>query len=141
EALELIQAMNTGHKGCLGTVHANTAPDALIRLETLAQGGDSQVSEKALRQQITSAIDLVVQISRYSDGSRRIHSIDEVRGFNADGSYNVVSIYHMSRMRKNQEGQLIGQLEPSGELPQFMAEIEDNGIPFPRSKFQHRKVA
>ena len=141
EALELIQAMNTGHKGCLGTVHANTAPDALIRLETLAQGGDGSVSEKALRQQIVSALDLVVQISRYSDGSRRIHSIDEVRGFNPDGSYNVVSIYHMSRLRKGKDGKLVGQLLPTGELPQFFSEIEDNGIPFPRSKFQHRKVS
>ncbi|MCB9026215.1 MAG: CpaF family protein [Bdellovibrionaceae bacterium] len=140
EALELIQAMNTGHKGCLGTVHANTAPDALIRLEALAQGGDGNISEKALRHQIASAIDLVVQISRYSDGSRRIHAIDEVRGFNTDGSYKVVSLYQMSRLRKSKDGHLTGQLEPSGELPQFMNEIEDNAIPFPRTKFQHRKV-
>jgi pilus assembly protein CpaF len=65
EALELIQAMNTGHKGCLGTIHANSSTDALVRLEALASGGDAQLSERALRHQIQSAIDIVVQISRY----------------------------------------------------------------------------
>jgi pilus assembly protein CpaF len=141
EALELIQAMNTGHKGCLGTVHANTAFGALTRLQALAQGGGNSLSEKALRDQITSAVDLVVQISRYADGSRRIHSIDEVRGFTNDGSYNVVSIYHMSRMTKTKEGKLLGQLEPTGEIPKFMSEIEDQGIPFSRSKFSVKKSA
>ena len=65
EALELIQAMNTGHKGCLGTVHANSAGDAIVRLEALAQGAESKLSEKALQYQISSAIDIIVQISRY----------------------------------------------------------------------------
>ena len=135
EALELIQAMSTGHKGCLGTVHANTAPDALVRLEALAQGGDSTLSEKALRYQIATAIDLVVQVSRYSDGSRRIASIDEVRGFSADGTYDVVPIFMMSRLVKGKDGKLKGKIEPTGEVPSFMDEIEDNGIPFPRTKF------
>lgn len=141
EALELIQAMNTGHKGCLGTIHANSAPDALVRLEALAQGGDSQLSEKALRHQIGSAIDVVVQISRYSDGSRRIASIDEVLGFQEDGSYHVEPIYTMSRLTKQPDGKLKGQIEPTGMLPSFMEEIEDNQIPFSRSKFQNVKVA
>ncbi len=140
EALELIQAMNTGHKGCLGTVHANSALGALTRLQALAQGGGGSLSERALRDQIVSAIDLVVQISRYSDGSRKVHSIDEVRGFTPDGDYKVVSIYHMSRMIKTKEGKLLGQIEPTGEVPQFMSEIEDNGIPFSRSKFTAKKA-
>ena len=135
EALELVQAMNTGHKGCLGTVHANTPSDAIVRLEALAQGGDSQLSEKALRYQIAAAIDVVVQASRYPDGSRRIASVAEVRGFTSDGAYDVVEIYRMGRMKKRPDGSLDGQLEPSGELPSFMDEIEDNQIPFPKSKF------
>ena len=141
EALELIQAINTGHKGCLGTVHANTPLGALTRLQALAQGGGHQLSEKALRDQIVSAVDLVVQISRYSDGSRRIHSIEEVRGFTPDGDYNVVPIFKMSRMVKGVDGKLSGQLEPSGELPKFMSEIEDNGIPYTRAKFHSKKTA
>lgn len=135
EALELVQAMNTGHKGCLGTVHANTASDAMVRLEALAQGGDSQLSEKALRYQMASAIDIVVQASRYPDGSRRIASIDEVRGFTSDGAYDVVPIYQMSRLKKKPDGSLEGQLVPTGEVPSFMDEIVDNQIPFPKTKF------
>ena len=135
EALELVQAMNTGHKGCLGTVHANSPGDAIVRLEALAQGGDAGLSEKALRYQIASALDLIVQVSRYSDGSRRMGNIAEVRGFNDDGTYNVVPLMQMSRLLKMPDGKLKGQLEPTGEIPSFMQEIEDNQIPFPRSKF------
>jgi len=135
EALELVQAMNTGHKGCLGTVHANTPSDAIVRLEALAQGGDGQLSEKALRYQIAAAIDVVVQASRYPDGSRRIASIAEVRGFTPDGAYDVVPIYNMGRLKKRPDGSLEGQIEPTGEIPSFIDEIEDNEIPFPRKKF------
>ncbi len=136
EALELIQAMNTGHKGCMGTVHANSAFDALTRLEALAQGAEAKISERALRSQIASAIDLIVQISRYPDGSRRVAEISEVRGFADDGAYDVVSIYNMSRMLRQADGKLSGQLQPTGEVPTFMGEIEDNQIPFARAKFQ-----
>lgn len=136
EAFELVQAMNTGHKGCLGTVHANTAADAMVRLEALAQGAESSLSEKALRYQIASAIDLVVQISRYSDGVRRISSVDEVRGFLEDGSYNVIPIYKMGRLLKTPDGGLEGSLEPTGNIPSFMQEVEDRRIPFSREKFK-----
>lgn len=135
EALELIQAMNTGHKGCLGTIHANSPQDALVRLEALAQGGDSQLSERALRHQIGSAIEIVVQVSRYPDGSRRIGSIAEVLGFNPDGSYNVAPIFELSRLQRQSDGRLKGELQSTGILPSFIEEMEDNQIPFPRSKF------
>ena len=141
EALELIQAMNTGHKGCMGTVHANSAVDALTRLEALAQGTDQKLSERALRGQIVSALDLVVQISRFSDGTRRVAEISEVRGFTGDGAYDVVPLYSMSRMLKQADGRLSGQLQPVGELPTFLAEIEDNQIPFGRDKFQKPSAA
>lgn len=139
EALELIQAMNTGHKGCMGTIHANTSNDALVRLETLAQGGDAGLSERALTHQIASAIDIVVQISRYSDGSRRLASISEVLGQDKDGKYNVVDIYEIPRLVKQPDGKLKGGIEPTGTVPSFMTEIEDNQIPFPRAKFQKPK--
>ena len=141
EALELIQAMNTGHKGCMGTIHANSAEDALVRLEALAQGGDSQLSEKALRHQIASAIDVVVQISRYSDGSRRLASISEVLGFDSAGAYNVVPIYEIPRLVKMADGKLKGEIQPTGIIPTFMTEIEDNQIPFPRAKFNKPAAA
>ncbi len=141
EALELLNAMNTGHKGCMGTVHANSPMDAIVRLEALAQGGDARISEKALRYQVSSALDLVVQVSRYSDGSRRIASIAEVRGFDSHGSYDVVPIYQMSRLVKRPDGKLDGRLEPTGEVPSFMQEIIDNQLPFPQSKFYKPQAA
>lgn len=141
EALELIQAMNTGHKGCMGTVHANSAEDAIVRLEALASGADGKLSERALQYQVSSAIDLIVQISRYHDGSRRVHSLSEVRGTNPDGSYNVVPIFTMSRMIRKADGTLEGRLEPTGELPTFMNEIVDNNLPFPASKFTKPSAA
>jgi pilus assembly protein CpaF len=107
----------------------------------LAQGGDNQLSERALRHQIGAAIDVVVQISRYSDGSRRIGSIAEVRGFTPDGSYNVVPIFELTRLQRQTDGRLLGQILPSGELPTFMSEIEDNQIPYPRSKFDPPQAA
>jgi pilus assembly protein CpaF len=136
EAIELIQAMNTGHKGCLGTVHANSPQDAIVRLEALAQSGDVKMSEKALRYQISSAIDLIVQVSRYSDGSRRVGAIAEVLGFDAQGNYDVQPIFEMSRMVRLPTGQLQGQMEPVGSLPSFMNEILDNNLPFPAAKFK-----
>jgi pilus assembly protein CpaF len=136
EALELINAMNTGHKGCLGTIHANSPADAIVRLEALAMGGDAKLSEKAVQYQVASAIDLIVQVSRLSDGSRRIMSIAELRGLNPDRSYNTVEIYNIPNLRRGADGKLTGDLRPTGEVPTFMAEIEDNRIPFPRTKFK-----
>lgn len=141
EALELVQAMNTGHKGCLGTIHANSPTDSLVRLEALASGGDAQLSEKALRHQIGSAIEIIVQISRYPDGSRRLATISEVLGFDSTGAYNTVAIYDMERLIKQPDGRYKGNIQPTGVLPTFMVEIEDNAIPFPRSKFQKPPAA
>ncbi len=135
EAIELINAMNTGHKGCLGTVHANSPEDAIVRLEALAQSGDAKISEKALVHQVSSAVNLIVQVSRYSDGSRRIGAISEIQGLNEDGTYKVVPIFLMSRMVRMADGKLQGKLEPTGELPSFLNEIIDNNLPFPASKF------
>lgn len=141
EALELINAMNTGHKGCLGTIHANSPPDAIVRLEALAQGGDAKISEKALRYQVSSAINLIVQISRLSDGSRRITEISEVLGFLSDGAYDVIPIFKMSPLVRRPDGKLDGRLEVTGEVPSFMDEITDNKLRFPREKFQKRSAS
>lgn len=141
ESLELINAMNTGHKGCLGTIHANSPADAIVRLEALAQGGDSKISERALQYQVSSAVDMIVQVSRYSDGSRRIGEISEVRGILDDGSYDIVPIFKMSRMVRKPDGKLDGKLEATGEVPSFLEEILDNKFPFPRSKFQKPQAA
>lgn len=135
EAMELLNAMNTGHKGCLGTVHANTPEDAIVRLEALAQGGDAKISEKALRSQVNSAIDIIIQVSRFSDGSRKVSHISEVRGFNPDGTYHVVPIFQIDRLVRRPDGTLEGKLTATGELPSFSDEITDNNLPFPLAKF------
>lgn len=141
EAIELINAMNTGHRGCLGTIHANSCVDSMVRLETLAMSGDSQVSEHAVRSQIASAVQIIVQISRFPDGSRRVASIAEVRGLNPDKTYNVVELFKIHDMKRGAGGKLVGTLVATGELPTFISEIENNRIPFGRDKFQGPKAA
>lgn len=136
EALELINAMNTGHKGSMGTVHANTPEDAIVRIEALAAGGDAKISEKALTSQVASAVDIIVQISRYSDGSRKIGAISEVRGIDEKGKYIVVPIFEIKALTRRPDGKLEGFIEPTGNIPSFYSEIVDNKINFPVTKFQ-----
>ncbi len=128
EALELIQAMNTGHKGCMGTVHANNPTEAMVRLEALAQGGDSKISEKALTMQVSTAIDLVVQVTRFSDGSRRVSHISEVLGLNDENLYVTQDLFSIPRLVKQPDGKLKGPLLQN-HPPTFMEEIHDNGFP------------
>ncbi|MES2769060.1 MAG: CpaF family protein [Bdellovibrionota bacterium] len=134
EALDLINAMNTGHKGCLGTIHANTPEDAMVRLEGLAMGGDSKISERALQHLIGAAVDVIVQISRFPDGSRRVKNISEVLGHDGK-AYQVDHIFDLGQLKKSADGRLVGQLQPVGHIPSFMDEIEANKIPFTRAKF------
>jgi len=141
EALELINAMNTGHKGSMGTVHANSPEDAIVRLEALAAGGDAKISEKALLSQVSSAIEIIVQISRYSDGSRKIGAISEIRGVGPDGKYIVVPIFEIQKLVRRADGRLEGQIEPTGHLPSFYQEILDNKINFPQTKFRKSQAA
>ncbi|MEK6627115.1 MAG: CpaF family protein [Bdellovibrionota bacterium] len=141
EALELISAMNTGHKGSMGTVHANTPEDAIVRLEALAAGGDAKISEKALTSQVGSAIEIIVQISRYSDGSRKIGTISEVRGVDEKNKYIVVPIFDIEKLTRRPDGTLEGGIQPTGNIPSFYQEIIDNKINFPKTKFQKIKVA
>lgn len=139
EAIELINAMNTGHKGCLGTVHANTPEDAMVRLEALAQSGEFKISEKALRSQVLSAIDLIVQVNRLADGSRRVSCVSEVTGFQADGSYGLSPIFELSRAVRSADGKIIAALEAKN-LPSFIQEIHDNKLPFPMASFSAKSA-
>jgi pilus assembly protein CpaF len=134
EALELVNAMNTGHKGCLGTIHANTPHDAVIRLEALAMGSETRISEKAIQQQISSAIDLVVQVNRFSDGSRRVAQISEMAGLDGQ-AYVMHPVFDISGISLAPDGKVLGELKPTGHIPSFMDEIEAFRIPFPRAKF------
>lgn len=136
EALDLVTAMNTGHGGSMGTVHANTPYDGLIRLETLAMMGDTQVPVQAIRRQIAAAIHIVVQIKRMNDGSRRITYISEVLPeVDEHGKYQIHDIYRFIQRGMSPDGKIIGELIPVGNLPTFMEEIEVNRLPFTRDKF------
>lgn len=128
EALELIQAMNTGHKGSMGTIHANSPEDAIVRLEALASGAEAGLSEKALRYQVAGAVELIVQVSRLHDGSRRVTHIAEVVGLTPDGYYDVRTLFHIPRLIKQPDGKFKGELLPTGRLPTFIEELKDHGF-------------
>jgi pilus assembly protein CpaF len=136
EALDLITAMNTGHGGSMGTAHANMPYDALVRLETLAMMGESNVPPAAIRRQIASAIHIVVQIKRLADGTRKITHITEVIPEVDDfGRYQVRDIFKFIQRGRTQDGKVVGELIPVGYIPSFMHEIETNRLPFTRDKF------
>ncbi len=136
EALDLITAMNTGHGGSMGTTHANTPYDALVRLETLALMGDTQVPVAAIRRQIAAAVHLVVQIKRLDDGSRRITAISEViPEIDESGRYRIHDVYKFIQRGKSADGKIVGEFIPTGYIPSFLNEIEVNRLPFGKEKF------
>ncbi len=136
EALDLITAMNTGHNGSMGTIHANTPYDALIRVETLAMTGDTQVPVAAIRRQIVSAIHMVLQIKRMTDGTRKVTHIAEVLSDIEDsGKYILKNIFKFIQRGKSPDGKVIGELIATGYIPSFMGEIEMNQLPYPKEKF------
>ena len=136
EALDLITAMNTGHGGSMGTAHANTPYDALVRLETLAMMGDSNVPPAAIRRQIASAIHIVVQIKRMSDGTRKVTHITEILPeVDEHGKYQTQDIYRFIQRGRTQDGKIVGEMIATGVIPTFMHEIETNRLPFTRDKF------
>jgi pilus assembly protein CpaF len=136
EALDLITAMNTGHGGSMGTTHANTPYDGLVRLETLAMMGDTQVPIAAIRRQIASAIHIVVQIKRMNDGSRKVTHVSEViPEVDEHGRYLIKDIYRFIQRGTAPDGKILGEMIPVGYIPSFMEEIEINRLPFGKEKF------
>jgi pilus assembly protein CpaF len=137
EALDLLTAMNTGHGGSMGTTHANTPYDALVRLETLCMMGDTQVPIAAIRRQVASAIHVVVQIKRLHDGSRKVTDIAEViPEVDDNGRYQIRNIFQFIQRGKTAEGKIVGEMCATGYIPTFMHEIEINRLPFPKEKFK-----
>ncbi|MEQ8790481.1 MAG: ATPase, T2SS/T4P/T4SS family [Pirellulaceae bacterium] len=129
EALDMVQSMLSGHSGSLSTVHANTAFDAAVRLETLSLMSDVEIPVYVARAQVASAIDLVVQLSRFSeDGSRRIVRITEVLGLDANNQYQMRDLFTCRLSGKSADGRILAELEPSGEKPTFASEPYDHGM-------------
>lgn len=136
ESMDLINAMNTGHGGSMGTTHANSPIDSLVRLETLAMMGDTQVPIQAIRRQICAAIHIVVQIKRMPDGTRKIVSISEVIPELTDRDhYQMQDIFKFVQRGRTADGKIVGELIPTGVIPSFYPEIAMNRLPFPKEKF------
>ena len=136
EALDMLQAMNTGHDGSLTTIHANTPRDAVARLETVALMSNLNLPEKALRQQIASAIALVVQIARMSDGTRRITYVSEITGMTGD-VVAMQDIFVFEKLGIDVGGRVMGRFKATGVSPKFHERLKKAGIVLPASVFEH----
>ena len=135
EALDMLQAMNTGHDGSLTTVHANTPRDALSRIETMIAMGATNLPEKAMRQQIASAIQLVIQQTRLSDGSRRVTSVSEITGMEGE-VITMQEIYLFEKMGVNQEGKVLGRFRATGVRPKCCERLKAAGVLLPADMFE-----
>ena len=135
EAIDMLQAMNTGHDGSLTTVHANTPRDALARLETMIQMTGMRLSDRAMRQQIASALNLVVQVARMSDGSRRVTSISEITGMEGE-TITMQEIFQYERTGVDKEGTVLGRFRPTGIRPRFAERLKACGLQLPRVFFE-----
>ncbi|MBI5521375.1 MAG: Flp pilus assembly complex ATPase component TadA [Desulfarculus sp.] len=134
EALDMLQAMNTGHDGSMTTVHANTPRDALRRLETLVMFAGFDLPSRAIREQLASAIHLVIQQNRLPDGSRRVVSVTEVAGMEGD-VITMQDIFTFHQTGVDQEGRVLGSFLASGFIPRFMTTLEEKGLSVPREIF------
>ena len=134
EALDMLQAMNTGHEGSLTTVHANTPRDALSRLETMILMAGTNLPNRAMREQISSALDLIIQASRLADGSRRIVSVTEVTGMEGE-VVTTQEIYRFRRRGISPEGKIVGQFEATGVRPAFTERLRVAGVELPARMF------
>jgi pilus assembly protein CpaF len=134
EALDMLQAMNTGHEGSLTTVHANTPRDALARMETMILFAGTNLPNRAMREQISSALDVVVQASRLADGSRRVTSITEITSMEGD----IITAQEIFRFRRRgigPDGKVIGEFEATGVRPTFLDRLRIAGVDIPTDLF------
>ena len=134
EALDMLQAMNTGHDGSLTTIHANSPRDAIARLETMVLMAGLDFPLKVVRQHICSAVDLIVQLNRLRDGTRKVTSITEVIGMEGDAVV-MNEVFRFEQTGTDADGKVLGDLRPTGIRPQFMPKMEAHGIKLPPQLF------
>jgi pilus assembly protein CpaF len=130
EAIDMLQAMNTGHDGSLTTIHANTTRDALGRLETMVQMTGMRLSDRAMRQQIASAVNMVIQVARLTDGTRRITSISEITGMEGE-TITMQEIFQFERTGVDSTGKVIGRFRTTGVRPRFAERLKQYGMQLP----------
>jgi pilus assembly protein CpaF len=134
ETLDMLQAMNTGHDGSLTTVHANTPRDSLSRIETMVLMAGVELPIKVIRQQVSAAVDLIVQQSRLKDGTRKVTSVTEVAGMEGD-TIVLTEIFRFEQTGISTDGQVIGQMKPTGIRPLFTPRLEASGFKLPPEVF------
>ena len=136
EALDMLQAMNTGHDGSLTTIHANTPRDALYRLDTMVAMANLNIPERAVRQQIASAVNLLVQVSRMADGTRKVTAISEITGMEGD-VITMQDIFLFERTGMSPDGKVIGRFRATGIRPKCSEQLATSGIQLPIDMFEH----
>jgi pilus assembly protein CpaF len=134
EALDMLQAMNTGHDGSLATIHANSCKDAVSRLEMMVGMGNPNISLQSIRQQIANAVDLYVQVSRLSDGSRKITQIAETIG-QREGEVELRQLFEFEKLGVRPDGRVEGRFRATGERPSFLEKLRRSGLDVPDSLF------
>ncbi len=135
EAFDMLQAMNTGHEGSMTTIHANTSRDALSRLESMVAMANVNMPERSVRQQISSAISVVVQVSRMSDGTRKVVNISEITGLE-ENIISMQDIFNFVRKGIGPDGRVMGSFQPSGIRPNFLDRLRVAGILLPAQLFE-----
>jgi pilus assembly protein CpaF len=135
EALDMLQAMNTGHDGSLATIHANSARDALTRLETMVSMAGLNIPERAIRHQVCSAINVVLQLARLSDGSRKMMNLFEIVGMEGE-TVTMQEIFAYNMMGLTEDKKVQGRFMATGIRPKFMKRLEAMGLKLPSSLFQ-----
>jgi pilus assembly protein CpaF len=139
EALDMLQAMNTGHDGSLTTIHANTPRDALYRLDTMVAMANLNIPDKAIRQQVASAVDLIVQVARLADGSRRVTAISEITGMEGE-IITMQDIFVFEAQGLTPEGKVRGRFRATGIRPRCAEKLSSAGHPLALNLFEHVKV-
>ena len=135
EALDMLQAMNTGHDGSLTTIHANSPRDAIARMETMAMMANLNLPEKAVRKQIASAVTLVLQVSRFADGTRRLTHISEITGME-DDVVSMQDVFLFEKQGVSPEGRTLGTFTATGIRPKFAEKLKASGIILPANMFE-----
>jgi len=130
----MLQAMNTGHDGSLTTIHANSTRDVLLRLETLMLLAGIDIPGRAIREMISSSINMIVQVSRYSDGTRRVSSISEIVGMEQT-AITLQEIFRFEKTGVGENGEVLGQFRPTGIRPKSIERFETAGIYLPSEIF------
>jgi pilus assembly protein CpaF len=139
EALDMLQAMNTGHDGSLTTIHANSPRDALYRLDTMVAMANLNVPDRAVRQQVASAVNIIVQVNRMTDGTRKVTAISEINGMEGE-TITMQDIFSFQQGGIDAEGKVVGKFRATGIRPKCADKLTTAGAVLPMEMFEHEEA-